>query len=1230
MKEHMIREYDDADIAAMQAAEVASDKKQKRTPEQIEAIYASGQNILVSASAGSGKTFVMVERILDQIKRGIEIDKLFVSTFTVKAAGELKERLEKKLAEAIRETQDQELRAHLAKQMAGVLSADIGTMDAFTQKVLQEHGYLLDLAPGFRILVDESEQLILKNQVFEDLFELYIEGDRANLFRRLVGNFATKANGASGFRTQVYRIYSFIQSTPDPEGWLKEVFLKGNQNLDFDAAREEIEALLREQLSELEDRFRFHLTNEAPLFKRGKYLDNVEEAMDLLAQIGGRPNLDLAQEIVRLNAQSGGKGFNLAARPKDEDLIAVKNAYNDEKKALIEAIKQTLAQLELLIYQERFQGEALEILEIFRDFLLDFNKDYVKEKMTEQTLEFADVSHLAIRILREFPQVRQAYQDRYYQVMVDEYQDTNHIQEEMLQLLSNGHNLFMVGDIKQSIYRFRQADPQIFRQKLNRYPENPKEGRLIVLKENFRSHEAVLETTNQIFKRLMDDAVGEVDYNDLHYLKAGSSGQLEARPDFQSQFFIYDGDIEEGTLGDTEEASDEDDGLPISKGQIDIVIKEIIRLHNEEGVSFKDIALLVSSRTRNDLIAQKFEEHGIPLLADQGQGSFLQALEVKVMLDTLRVLDNPRQDHALVALLKSPMFGWQEDALARIALQSDQGLSFYEKMELADQGAGDEQGLVTAALQKDLDIFLRTLHQWRDYSKTHSLYQLIWRIYQDRLYYDVVGAMPNGAKRQANLYALTVRADAFEHAGFKGLPRFVSQIEKILQVEKDLADVVVEAPEDAVQLMTIHKSKGLEFDYVFLLNMDKSFNAMDLREPVVLSRNQGIGVRYIGRVATGVEDPHVLESVRLAVDTLPYERNVEELKRADLSEQMRLLYVAMTRAAKKLYLVGSGSQEKLEAKYPVASENGRLKESDRLLYKSFQDWFLAIEAAFGERDLALKTTYVTDADLTEDTIGRLELTTAIPVDDLKDNRQSEQISRALDLMEQVDQVNQRYAAARDLPSVRTPSQVKKLYEPVQDQEAISMVAGLEAPQVQDTLEFDLPIFDSKDSKVTGAQLGSAIHALMQALPLESELTPAVLKETLDQIDADEAVKKKVDLEKIARFFETSLGLEMQANAALVRRETPFAMLKQDPISKEDFVLRGIIDGFIDYGDRLVLFDYKTDRYREPLDLVERYRNQMQLYGDALRATYGDKPLEAYLVLLGGGIVEVVQVNLEEV
>lgn len=1207
------------EIQKLQKAEASSSKEQKKTAEQIEAIYTAGQNILVSASAGSGKTFVMAERILDQLARGVEISQLFISTFTVKAATELKERLEKKISQQIQETDDVDLKQHLGRQLADLPNAAIGTMDSFTQKFLGKHGYLIDIAPNFRILQNESEQLLLKNEVFHQVFEEHYQGENKEKFSRLVKNFAGRGKDERGLRQQVYKIYDFLQSTSSPQKWLNESFLKGFEEADFANEKDKLTEQIKQALWDLESFFRYHLDNDAKEFPKAAYLENVQLVLDEIGSLNQESDSQAYQAVLaRIIAISKEKnGRSLANSSRKADLKPLADAYNEERKTQFAKLGQLADQITILDYQERYHEDTWELAKTFQTFMSDFVEAYRERKHQENAFEFADISHYTIEILENFPQVREAYQERFHEVMVDEYQDTNHIQERMLELLSNGHNRFMVGDIKQSIYRFRQADPQIFNEKFQRYAQNPKEGKLILLKENFRSSSEVLSATNDVFGRLMDQEVGEINYDSMHQLVFANT-KLTPNLDNKAEFLLYDKD----DSGQEEEESDADTKLT---GEMRLVIKEILKLHQEKGVAFKEIALLTSSRSRNDQILLALSEYGIPVKTDGEQNNYLQSLEVQVMLDTLRVIHNPLQDYALVALMKSPMFDFDEDELARLSLQKVEDKvqeNLYEKLVNAQKQATSQKELIHTELAEKLNQFMDILDSWRLYAKTHSLYDLIWKIYNDRFYYDYVGALPNGPARQANLYALALRADQFEKSNFKGLSRFIRMIDQVLEAQHDLASVAVAPPKDAVELMTIHKSKGLEFPYVFILNMDQDFNKQDSMSEVILSRQNGPGVKYIAKVETGAVEAHYPKTIKLSIPSLTYTQNEEELQLASYSEQMRLLYVAMTRAEKKLYLVGKGSREKLKAKVYPAANNGKLDSNTRLQASNFQDWIWAISKVFAKDNLNFSYRFVGEDQLTREAIGELENKSPLQDSSQADNRQSETIKEALEMLKEVEVYNTLHRAAIELPSVQTPSQIKKFYEPVMDMEGVEITNQTQSSEKQ--ISFDLPDFSTKE-KVTGAEIGSATHELMQRMDLGQQPTLASLTETLKQVQTSPAVRDKINLSKILAFFDTALGQEILANTSHLYREQPFSMLKKDQKSKEDFVVRGILDGYLLYEDRIVLFDYKTDRYDEPSQLIDRYRGQLALYGEALSRAYSIENIEKYLILLGKDEVQVVKV-----
>ncbi|MCS4487699.1 helicase-exonuclease AddAB subunit AddA [Streptococcus sciuri] len=1198
----------DREIKHLQDEESHTNKTQKRTPEQIEAIYANGTNILVSASAGSGKTFVMVERIIDQILRGIPIERLFISTFTVKAAGELKERLEKKLIEKIKESTDTDTKVFLSEQLAAVQNADIGTMDAFTQKLVSQYGYTLGISPTFRIMQDKNEQILLKNTVFSDLFSDYASGNEAELFTHLVKNFAGRSKNTTPFRSIVYQIHDFIQSTANPKQWLKVHFLRGAKSAtNYDAIpKSDIDLLLvsmQETADKLQDvtdleGYKKLTAKKVPTATYKKHRMIIEQ---------------LREWSFHFETLYGIKSLGRLA--KDIFELIPKSSYvtvAGERYAVFEDLQDQLILFKHLDIILKYQLESLPMLELLQTFVEDFSDQYLQAKIQESAFEFSDINHFAIGILEKNPAIRALYRERYHEVMVDEYQDNNHMQERLLELLSNGHNRFMVGDIKQSIYRFRQADPQIFNQKFNDYQKHPEHGKIILLKENFRSQSEVIDSTNSLFSRLMDKDVGEIVYDESHELKAGSRKQKKLHPENKTQLLFLDTDQSDEILEENEDQ--------MSPGEVRLVAKEIIRLHKDEGVPFSDITLLVSSRTRNDRILRSFEQYGIPLVTDGGEKHFLKSVEVMVMLDTLRAIDNPLNDYALVALLRSAMFQFDEDDLARLSVQSSSSqCAFFDKLVKASSHSGAHSELITDELIQKLKLFQKTFTTWRLYAKTHSLYDLIWKIYNDRFYYDYVGNFPRAEQRQANLYALALRANQFEQSGFKGLPRFIHMIDKTLENQNDLADVEVSLPKNAVHLMTIHKSKGLEFKYVFILNLDKKFSMTDLNAPVILDREMGIGIKYLANMKDDVNE-EMLPSLKVSIDTLSYQLNKRSLLLATLSEQMRLLYVAMTRSEKKLYLIGKASASKWSDKYDGHFQEGRLALAERKRCRTFQDWFLALCAASYQNNFPFSVSFFQDEDLSDERIGSISQNLPFNPDNQAHNRQSDDIKQALDMLEQVDKLNHRYQAAIHLPSVQTPSQVKKFYEPIMDSEGVAVIDSYRNKQ-----RFLLPSLTGE--KVESTVIGSAMHELMQRLNVTEKVTMQTITRTLSTLSAHENVKASLNLDMVLAFFtESNLGHLIQKHSDKLYREAPFAMLKTDPVSQEQFVIRGIVDGYLLFEDRIVLFDYKTDKYTNSNVLVERYRGQMALYAEALSKSYNIATVDKYLVLLGGRAIEVVHIS----
>lgn len=1174
----------------------------KLTPEQKEAIHSQGHNILVSASAGSGKTFVMANRIVEKVKNGIDIESLFISTFTKKAAAELRIRLEKDLKKASLKSQSVIEKQRIKSALQKLPHADIGTMDSFTQKLLRTHFNRVDVDPNFRILADQTESDLLKQEVFESLVDHYLS-ENLNIpeafqidkisFERLIKNFSKDRN-IKGFQNVVYTVYSFASATENPENWLKHDFLKGF-NL-YQKFADLPESFVDNVKFNLEYLF---LTLQKSVEEKnltGKTLEKAQIVLDNQAYL--LKSLE-EQDYGQFSELFRSLDFSRWSLKKDEILAEIfKEVIGTKTDAGL--VRAFLEKIKHMATIEKYQPEAQHMAENLQKFVLNFIKIYLDKKRSENSFEYSDIAHFAIEILKEHPDVALTYRAKYSEIMIDEYQDTSHVQEAMLRLLSkNGDgsdNLFMVGDIKQSIYGFRLADPSLFLKKYHSYAQIDTPHQLIRLKENFRSRGEVLNFTNEVFKHLMNEEIGEMTYGQEEALVQGNLSDYPEKFDesFYPELLLY------------EEDSSEDTTEQISDGEIKSVAQKIKDLMaSDENLEYKDIALLVRSKSQNNKIEDILKAYDIPVVLDEGRVDFLKSLEVILILDVLRAIDNPLYDIPLVATLRSPMFGFTEDELTRISLNAGSDTRFWKKLQMVD---GE---LISPELKEKITSFLKEFTKWRKLVNEVSIHELLWKIYTETYYMDYVGALPNGEMRQANLQALSIRAESYESSGYKGLFKFIKMIDKFMEQNNDLASVNIKLPQNAVRVMTFHKSKGLEFDVVFLMNLQSKFNQRDLRESVILTRENGLGMKYTADLknepSVETDFPYAL----VKMETLPYLVNKEIKRNAALSEEMRILYVAITRAKKKLYMVGKIKKKERERYTGIKLEKGILPDKYRQAETGYQHWLLALHTA---HQLPMTVKYNTSTDL-----EGIEKKFAARPDFNKLVEDSKRFDKIMDNLDTVKEaraiMNYQYPkiAATQLSSIQTPSQVKKR----------SYEKQLEVGNVSPSSEYvrvkNLELLDFEKSKLTAAEIGSATHSLMQELDF-SQPNLVSFQQTLNMMELREEVKKEIDLPKILTLFDTDFGKLLIDNVSSTIKEAPFSMLKTDEIAQEQYIVRGICDGFIMFEDKIILFDYKTDRFRnkEQISKIKQnYEVQMELYADALRKAYGVNQVDKYLILLGG-------------
>lgn len=1208
-----MQQLSDQEIDLLQQAEIG--KEMPKTPEQIEAIYRTGTNILVSASAGSGKTFVMTERIINLILNGVSLKNLFISTFTNKAAAELKLRLDKKIRETRAHERSFEEIHLLTTALQDLSTADIGTMDSFTLKFLKENFYLKNLDPTFRLLVDSTEQEVIKRDIFDQLVEEHLADQgiiSQERFIQVMNNFSSDRK-IDAFYSVLNKINTFADSLENPIDWLENDFLNGFSTYQsFTDLPDTFTNGLQESLQEiyralLENLSSGVITGPAKINNTEEFLANFEYLYDCLGQKQFQKFAEFYRQMKFQFVPNANNKDN-----RDEVLEAQKLSL----KTLITTNKARLDQfIEAIKHQdiiEKYHQPASALTHDLQVIALAFYQRYHDYKLKNACLEYADVTHLTIEILQENEVLRKVYQTQYFEVMVDEYQDTNHLQEAMLRLLSNGKNSFMVGDVKQSIYGFRLADPSLFMSKYEAYQQPDADGKLIRLKENFRSYPEVINFTNQIFEHLMDKKIGEMVYGPEEKLVVGNPKLAqETSPDLTAELLIYKD--EKSVSSETDDA--------VSTDEL-VVTAQAIRQLLSKGTQPKDIVILVRSKTNNAEIERVLQSFDIPVVLDEGKMNYLQAMEVLVMLDVLRAIDNPLFDVSFVALLKSPLFDFSENDLAIISLQASNDVNFYDKYQKARCQNGLKADLIDTTLSVKLQHFENTFSKWCQLAHQESLHSLIWEIYRDTHYYDYVGGMKNGQLRQANLAALADRAATYESSGYKGLFQFIKMIDNFMDSKNDLAAVNIALPSDAVRVMTIHKSKGLEFPYVFILNVNKKFNTKDLSSDLILSRKNGAGISFLADFKKEIDTEFPFAMVKMT--TLPQMANALEKEYQALAEEMRMLYVAFTRAVKKIYMVGKVDASKLDEDnqfiaYQTAAfnANGILDDTLRQSSQGYLNWVLGVyQATTVKKASGLKVRVVEDDDLKDmvpvDQKNQLSFETLIAESKQYDDAMAtiEEVKLAKQILDSADKLNDKYTVGINLPTIQTPSQIKKRYEHLISEQDVVVSNHQKYSQFE---------FLKTDKKVSPTELGSAVHELMQSLDF-SNVTRETLSQTIESLTVRDEVKQKIKVDQILSLFDTDFGQMMVTHHKSMTREAPFSMLKTDQASGEQYVIRGIIDGFIKLADKIILFDYKTDHFTNLEAIPEikaRYQMQMSLYAESLTTAFKQEKIEQYLILLGG-------------
>lgn len=1260
------------------------------TTEQQQVIDLRNRNILVSAAAGSGKTAVLVERIVKIItdkNHPVDIDHLLIVTFTNAAAAEMRERIGNAIEKALDEQPGDE---HLLRQLTLIHNAQITTIDSFCLYVVRNHFHEIDLEPNFRI-GDEGELKLLREDVLGKVLEQNYE-EPSEAFSDFVEGYASGRTDAA-LNEMILQLYEFSRSYPWPEKWLDSFV--GAYRIE---TREELDRA--EWLAPLTENICFVLKDCEQLLKQALAVTQQDDGPDMyekavrsdlekyesLSKRTSFCELSEALSDIKYDRLASSRGFE-----GDPDKLELVKSLREQAKDVVKKLckQYFFCSPEMMIEQlERTEPMLEEAVRLTKQFA----EEFAAAKRRKNLVDFHDVEHFALQILvdeetEKAKKTAEEFRDTFEEIMIDEYQDSNEVQETLLRSISREergeNNIFMVGDVKQSIYRFRLARPELFMKKYDSYSLEESTTQRIDLHKNFRSREEVLTCTNDIFYKIMARSLGNVEYDAEAALYPGASyPAIEKKETAEEKMEQNSSDFTpEILLADSNDELLEDTELTDKKTlEAKIVAEEIKHLMKTQPVTdkaagtlrkahYSDIVILLRSLSGwADSLVEVLNENGIPAHTVSSTGYF-STVEVQTVLSMLRLLDNPRQDISMAAVLRSPMAGLTDEELAVLRLE-DGSVPFHEAVlelaeglyeedeqkEISDSEADQKQG--RNADEKTEDHIEITTHQkllkfYKKYKQLRQLvpdtpiHELIEVILRETGYGHYVAAMPAGNRRTANLNMLLEKAAAYEKTSYKGLFHFVRYIDELQKYDVDFgeADMVGEN-EDVVRIMSIHKSKGLEFPIVIVSGMGKNFNKQDTRSKMVLHPELGIGLDYM-------DGKRRIKSPTIAKKAIAKQIDLE-----NLGEELRVLYVALTRAKEKLILTGTlkDAAEKLEFYRQQANLS---KSADRPLSyltregaSGYLDWILPAVLSYGDK---YPVRIVEAAELVLNEVeNQLE--------------QNENLTERIEEIEAADtqlvgQLKQRF-------SQRYPYQVDVLRKnkySVSELKHRAMRERFEAEQEETVPAFleepvtpTIPLFIQREESVEqetpnrGALRGTAVHRVMECYDFASEKSVQEQMEAMEKEEKITADMRALVKEQIVADFvssETGKRMALAQRGGTLYREKPFVMgfteeelenygfgadsntdscenihekTDSDQEKKEQKKIRyeedltliqGIIDVFWIEKDGIVLLDYKTDRVQKAKELIDRYETQLKLYADALERVFAARKLKVKEILI---------------
>ena len=1195
----------------------------KWTEEQQKVIQLRNRNILVSAAAGSGKTAVLVERIITMLTEDdppVDVDKLLIVTFTEAAASEMKERIRLAIEKKLTEYPEDE---HLKQQATLIHNAQITTIHSFCLSVIRDHFHAIDIDPGFRI-GEEGELKLLRHDVLEEMLEeKYQEGNK-----RFLDFAAAYSTGRDDKKIEdlILKIYEFSRSYPDSEEWLdscvKVYGIPDVKTLEESSFMKKVMTDIRKNLDDARELLahaeKIALSPDGPAV----YEATLDKDMQVIEDLSGIPSYEKMAE-----AFANVKWARIAAN-KDKTV-------SEEKIEQVKKIRELVKGIVKNISGQYFYESPQELVEDLKlcapameelgDLVRLFAEKFEEQKRAQNMIDFSDMEQYALRILTEKTEaglgpskIAEEYQKQFQEIMIDEYQDSNMVQELILTSISRcsmgQNNLFMVGDVKQSIYRFRLACPELFMEKYDTYTTEDSENQKIELHKNFRSRKEVLFDVNFIFRKIMHRNLGNVEYDDNAALYAGiefpklvtnvETDDLTAAksPLSGSEILLFDADSVTETNAREAEAR-------MIGGQIKAIVgRELVydkESRHYRKAEYRDIVILLRSLSGwSEEFLAVLSDMGIPAYTGTRSGYF-SALEVRTVLSFLRVLDNPRQDIPFTAVLTSPIGTFATEELAKIRTENPE-VSYYEACRAYENAGSD--GILREKLQK----FFKVLEHFRSCVPYMPMHELLWKIYEETGYFDYVCAMPAGSQRKANLEMLAEKAAAYESTSYRGLFNFVRYIENLQKYEVDFGEAsTIGEEENTVRIMSIHKSKGLEFPIVFVAGLGKAFNRQDARSTIAIHQNYGVGCDVV--------DP----LLRTKAPTILKKAIQQILLTESLGEELRVLYVAVTRAKEKLYL--SGSLKKMEDTLSKWSGGAGKKQLSYLEIKnaaSMLEWILrsvlyeeGIQSEIPIRKYSVDDLYREKLD--EENHGDTIL------QQFRDHlfEKEEGYADFLAWMTQESAKIYPYEGRLEIQGKCSVSEIKRQSQIQEQKEEPENQGIVLIKEPEDTAT--VPKFLEAKEEKSGALKGTAMHHVMQRLDFTAADTVRQVEAQLLELQKKKQISEEeislLNIPAIVHFFRTDIGNRASdaARRGQLYREKQFVIgVPASDIrpqwDKEEMVLvQGIIDAWFYEGDQIVLLDYKTDRVLKGQEqkLKERYQAQLDYYAKALKQTTGHEVKE---------------------